>query len=326
MKKQTVLAHSDVALIKYWGKKDVATQLPENSSVSVALNGLDTITTVEFDDKLLADDIVIQGSREAKEVERVVLHLERIRNLAQIKTYAKVVSKNTFPKATGLSSSGSGFAALTLAAIGALELKLSPKEISILARKASGTACRCVMGGFIKWLAGDTSSSSYSKTIFDENYWDIRDVIAIVDFDKKKVSSSEGHLSAHSSPFYQVRLQRIPSKIKKIKQYINDKDFSSFGKLIESEALEFHSILLTSKPPLIAWYPGTIAVMNLVQEMRKQGIEAYFTINTGFNVHILTLPQFVDEVQKRVSSLSFVRDVMKATVGGFPQKLDTHLF
>lgn len=326
MQKTTTKVSSDIALVKYWGKKDEILRLPENGSISIKLAGLDTVTTVEFDKNLLKDEVVIQGEFEDGEVSRVVKHLDRIRNLADATIYARVSSKNTFPKGTGLSSSASGFAALTLSASRAIGLDLTQKELSILARQGSGSSCRCVCGGFVEWKDGMTSESSYSETIFPKEYWDIRDVVVIVDEGKKKTSSTVGHMTAHTSIAFAERQKRIQKKIILVKQCIQQKNFMALGEIIEAEALEFHSILLTSTPPLIVWYPGTVEVMREVQRMREEGIPAYFTINTGFNVHVLTLPPHEAEVVARMNSLSLVQSTISARVDGEPQTLQEHLF
>lgn len=324
--KATAQASSDVALVKYWGKKDEILRLPENGSVSMKLAGLDTVTTVEFSEELIHDVVTIQGTQDQEEAKRVSKHLDRVRKLAGKHLWARVDSKNTFPKGTGLSSSGSGFAALTVAASQSIGLDLTEKELSILARQGSGTACRCICGGFVEWLDGETSETSYSQTIFDQSHWDIRDVVAVVDEGKKLVSSTEGHESARSSIFYEARLQNIKTKISDVKQYLQKKDFTALGTLVEAEALEFHSILLTSSPSLIAWYPGTIEVMHTVRNLRAAGIEAYFTINTGFNVHILTLPQYIDTVKQAVEKTTLTKSTLDAAVGGKPELLTEHLF
>ncbi|HKY74030.1 MAG TPA: diphosphomevalonate decarboxylase [Patescibacteria group bacterium] len=326
MRKVTVKASSDLALVKYWGKKDEKLRLPENGSVSMILNGLDTVTTVEFQEQLKSDSIVIQNEADEEETSRVSKHLDRIRSLAHISMFAKVVSQNTFPKGTGLSSSGSGFAALTIAGTKAVGLELSERELSILARQGSGTACRCVCGGFVEWLDGNTSDESYSVSRFPSSHWDIRDVVAVVSEDKKTVSSTEGHAAAHTSPFYQQRLLHVSEKIQRVLDAIKRKDFEQLGTLVETETLEFHSILLTSTPPLIAWYPGTVEVMRTVQTLRKNGIPAYFTINTGFNVHVLTLPEHENVVQETLSKLPSVQKTILATVGNAPTEVADHLF
>lgn len=326
MKKTTIKASSDIALIKYWGKKDEALRLPENGSISLILAGLDTVTTVEFSEKLTQDEVMIQGESEEGEAGRAVKHLDRIRGLANKKIFAKVVSQNTFPKGTGLSSSGSGFAALTIAATRAIGLELNEKEMSILARQGSGTACRCVCGGVVEWKDGDSSETSYSESIFTPYYFDIRDVVAVVDEGKKSVSSSQGHTTAGTSPFFGERQRLIKEKIEALRSAIEERNFDELGSLVEAEALEFHSILLTSRPPLIAWYPGTVEVMLAVQEMRREGIKAYFTINTGFNLHVLTLPEYEDRVKERLERLTLVKKTITAKIGDKPTELTTHLF
>ncbi|MEP7167343.1 MAG: diphosphomevalonate decarboxylase [Candidatus Woesebacteria bacterium] len=324
--KTTIQASSDVALVKYWGKKDEILRLPENGSISMILEGLDTKTTVEFQSELELDDVLIAGEKGKGEEERVSKHLDRIRKLAGVPTFAKVVSENVFPKGTGLSSSGSGFAALTLAATKALGMNLSQKELSILARQGSGTACRCVCGGFVEWKDGDTSETSYAETIFSKEYFDIRDVVAVVSEGKKAISSTQGHANAKSGIFFQARQAHIQQKIEAVKQAVGKKDFTLLGELVEAEALEFHSILFTSSPSHIAWYPGTIEVILAVQQMRRDGIKAYFTINTGFNVHVLTLPEYETEVCDRLQKLSLVQKCIRTTVGDAPKELHTHLF
>lgn len=335
MHKATAQASSDVALVKYWGKKDEVLRLPENGSISMILKGLDTVTTVEFREDGQST-VTINGEHDDAEAKRVLKHIERIRQLAVEKHLltsenssnlsVQVASQNTFPKGTGLSSSGSGFAALTLAAVTALDMQLSSKELSILARQGSGTACRCMLGGFVEWFDGDTSDTSYSVSLHDASHWDIRDVVAVVDKGKKRISSTEGHESARSSPFYEARLQRIKKKLTDVKAVLAEKDFAQLGALIEAEALEFHSILLTSQPSLIAWYPGTVEVMLAVQALRSEGILAYFTINTGFNVHVLTLPEYEETVRDRLSTLLLVKETLTASVGEGPRVIQSHLF
>lgn len=326
MKKVTIKASSDIALVKYWGKKDEVLRLPENGSISLILSGLDTVTTVEFDEKLKHDEVIIQGESEEGEAGRVTKQLDRIRKIAGRDVFARVVSQNTFPKGTGLSSSGSGFAALTIAATRAIGLEINEKEMSILARQGSGTACRCVCGGVVEWKDGDTSETSFSETIFPAKYFDILDVVAVVDEGKKLVSSTTGHATAGTSPFYQIRLNNIKEKIENVRDAIEDKDFDKLGSIVEAEALEFHSILLTSRPPMIAWYPGTVEVMLAIQAMRREGIKAYFTINTGFNVHVLTLPEYVSQVEERLSKLPLVIKTINAKIGERPSEQNTHLF
>jgi diphosphomevalonate decarboxylase len=286
--KKTAWAPSNIAFIKYWGKKDEKLRLPENSSISMNLSNLYTITTVEFSDKYKKDEVIIDGQVGKKESERVTFHLDRIRKIARINLKAKVVSKNSFPKATGLSSSASGFAALTLAATSAAGLNLSEKELSILSRQASGSACRSIPDGFVEWLAGDSNNTSYAYSLYPPDYWPIVDVVVIVSSEEKEVSSTEGQKLAFTSPFYSLRLANISEKIKTLKKIFQKKDFLAFGELIEQEALELHAIMLTSKPSLIYWLPSTITIIKLTKKLRSEGLPVYFTLNTGCDIHLIT--------------------------------------
>lgn len=332
MQKITVQASSDVALVKYWGKKDKILRLPANGSVSMILDSLYSTTTVEFSPNLTQDEVIIGGEVEEHETSRVIEHLNRIRTLAKekrlIKTdiFAKVVSNNNFPKSTGLSSSGSGFAALTMAGSKAIGLNLSEKELSILARQGSGTACRCVCGGFVEWLDGKTSNDSYSVSIANADSFLIRDLVAIVSEDKKDMCSTEGHDLAETSLFFTARQEKIQNKLNEVKQAILTKDFIALGELVEAEALEFHSILLTSKPNILLFYPGTIEVMQAVRQLRKNGLPVYFTINTGFNVHVLTLPSYEKEVSEVLQRIKSVKKIISSGVSSQPKFLEHHLF
>ncbi len=321
MRKVTIQACADIALVKYWGKKDEVLRLPENGSFSMMLDGLTTTTSVEFDEKLLRDEVTIDGEKIHEEQKRVVQQLDRVRELAHVQLFARVTSQNSFPKSTGLSSSSSAFAALTVATTRAAGLMLTQKELSILARQGSGSACRCVCGGFVEWHDGETSETSFAETFLPAEHWDLRDIVAIISNDQKNISSSEAHQSAQTSPFFTTRVKKIPEKIANVKTAITEKNFPKLGEIVEAEALEFHSILLTSQPPLVMWYPGTVQVMYAVHALRKEGVLAYFTINTGFNIHVLTLPEFEQVVAEKLKNLDLVQKIITSKVGNEPKEL-----
>jgi diphosphomevalonate decarboxylase len=332
MNKATFKAHTDIAFVKYWGKKDEKLRLPENGSISIKLSDLHTTTTVHFSDEYQADQITIDGKQSEKESARATKHLDRIRKLAAKKKLptaemkAKVVSENSFPKATGLSSSGSGFAALTLAGSKAVGLELSSKELSILARQGSGSACRATCGGFVEWYSGDTSETSFAETIFPADHMEIYDVVVIVSDDTKAVPTSDSMLLADSSLIFKPRQHGIEEKLTAVRNAIKERDFSVLGRLIEEEALEFHSLLLTMKPSYIALKPASLAVMLTVQQLRKEGTECYFTMNTGHNIHVLTTKEHVAKVTKEMNAIKEVQQVFQAQVADAPLELDQHLF
>lgn len=325
--KTTAIGPSDIAFTKYWGRKDEILRLPENGSIAMTLSNLLTTTTVEFAPKYKKDQITINGGGvEAGETERVIKHLDRIRKMANIDLRAKVVSENNFPIGTGLSSSASGFAALTLAASKAAGLNLSEKELSILSRQASGSSCRPIVSGFVEWLDGDTSDTSYSKQIFPKDWWDIADVVAVVSKEKKEVPTSAGHAKAQSSPFLKLRLSKMKEKNKLVKRLIKERNFTELGELIEQEALELHTIMLTQYPPLIYWTPETLTIMKLVSHWRTEDIPVYFTINTGQNIHLICQQKDVKKVQGKLKELNFVKNIIVNTPGEGARLSATHLF
>ena len=263
MKKTTAIAPSNIAFTKYWGRKDEKLRLPMNGSIAMTLSDLLTTTTVEFSKQQIKDEFLFNGDPSEKETSKVINHLDRVRNLAGIDLKAKVSSSNNFPTGTGLSSSASGFAALSLAASKAAGLDLSEKELSILARQGSGSACRSIPSGVVEWLDGDTSETSYAKTIFDKNYWDIADVVAVVSEGRKDISTSDAHEGANTSPFMNIRVKGMKEKNELLKKLIKEKNFTEFGELIESEALELHAIYITQKPSLIYLMPNSLLIMKL---------------------------------------------------------------
>jgi diphosphomevalonate decarboxylase len=285
--KSTAIACAKIAFIKYWGKRDEILRLPLNSSVSMNLDSLYSETTVEFSDDLGGDELTVDGVRLGEDPGRISAHLDRVRALAGINTRARVASRNNFPVATGLASSASGFAALTVAAADAAGLKLSEKELSILARQGSGSACRSVPAGFVEWVKGDSGATSFATSLFGPEYWNIVDVIAIVSREAKETGSTGGQKIAATSPFLPARLQNIGEKINNIKEYIAAKNFPAFGKLMEAEAMELHAIAMTSSPSLVYWRPKTVELIKKIWELRNQGLEVYFTIDAGPNVHII---------------------------------------
>src|SRR3989338_6184693 len=336
--KATAVAPSNIAFTKYWGRKNEKLRIPENASISMCLSNLLTTTTVEFSPNYEEDKISLSlfpvipdpignpvldsrpsvmssGSNDFRgndkeEDKRAVTHLNRIRKLAGINLRAKVVSQNNFPSSTGLSSSASGFAALTVAAAAAAGLKLSEKQLSILARQGSGSACRSIPSGFVEWIDGSTNETSYAKQIFPKNYWKIADVVTVISSHKKEVSTSTGQQTTASSPFMKTRLAHMKQKNAQVKKLIKEKNFTKFGELIETEALELHSIMITQNPPLIYLEPNSILLMKLCQKWRAQGLPVYFTLNTGQDIHLIVEQKNISKLKSKLKKLKEVKQII----------------
>lgn len=324
--KATAKAPANIAFIKYWGKRDEILRLPVNNSVSMNLSDIFTTTTVEFLKNIKKDEIRINNETlSVKEKERIVEHLNRVRAVADIKDYARVVTQNNFPKGTGIASSASGFAALTLAAVSAAGLGLDEKAVSILARQGSGSACRSVPDGFVEWEAGNCSEDSFSFSIFPQTWWNLRDIVVLISKKSKRVSSSEGHSLTESSPFYKTRIQGMSDKIKDLKDALKNKDFGKFGLITETEALNMHAVMMTSTPPIFYWLPKTLELMLLTRKWREEQLPVYFTIDAGSSIHLICEGKSEKRVTKNLKDNGFDNFVINKPSRG-THLVDEHLF
>lgn len=330
MKKATAIANANIALVKYWGKRNKELILPYNGSISMTCDGLFTIATVEFSDKY-AQDTVFINDEEVKEDEKDILgHLERIRKMAGIKDKAKVVSQSNFPVAAGLASSASGLAAITLAATKAAGLNLNQKELSILARQASGSACRSIYGGFVEWLKGEKEdgSDSYAQPIVDKDYWpEFRMIVTILTEEKKKIGSRASMAkTVETCPYYKGWLETVDEDLKIIREGILEKDFTKVGRQAEYNCLKMHALMMTTKPAIIYWQPATIELIQNIIHWRKEGLECYFTIDAGPNVKVLSLEKNQKEIEKRLLGTTGVIKTIITKPGEEAKIIDKHLF
>jgi len=309
MNQATAIAHANLAFVKYWGKKDPVLNLPANNSISMNLSAAYTTTTVVFANDLLDDEVQLDGEdADQKFADRVGRHLDRIRQYAGVYTRARVETRNTFPASAGIASSASGFAALTLAAVAALGMELSERELSILARQGSGSACRSIPDGFVEWRTGATNRDSYAESIAPAEHWDLLDVAVIVADQPKGVSSSLGHRLAPDSPFWAMRQAQLPERLEQVRRAIHERDFVTFGQEIETEALSLHAIMLTSahevagswRSGIYYWLPDTLELLIAVQNWRADGIPVYFTLDAGPTVHLLCPAERGEQVQEAV--------------------------
>jgi diphosphomevalonate decarboxylase len=298
----TAVAHSNIALIKYWGKRDAAIALPSTSSVSLTLDAYLTRTTVEWgaeEDSVVLDDLRLAGEAET----RVTRFLDLVRGLAGRSDRATVISHNTVPTAAGLASSASGFAALAASATAAAGLELTPRELSILARKGSGSASRSVFGGLAVWHAGSDDLSSFAEPLVDAGL-DLAMVIAVVDAGTKTISSRAAmRLTAETSPYFPAWVEASRTDFADMLVAIDRADFTRVGELTESNAMRMHASMLGSTPPVSYWQPDSVRVLQLVRELRSAGTECYATMDAGPNVKILCRRPQLDAVRGAVEAL-----------------------
>ena len=313
MGKATAEAHANLAFVKYWGKADSELNLPTNNSISMNLSNARTVTTVEFNSSFSEDRVTVLD-REITEpnfAARTIRHLDRVRSICGAELKAKVTTRSNFPGSVGIASSASGFAALSLAACAALGLDLNSRQLSILARQGSGSACRSIPDGFVEWLAGTDNESSYSHEIAPPDHWGISVVTVIVSREIKKRSSTSGHALARSSPFFEERLKTLPARLDAVRRAILERDFTAFGREVEMEAISMHSIAMTSalEQPggwlsgIYYWTPETLELILEIQNWRQAGLEVYFTLDAGPTVHSVAQNKDVEAVILAVSRL-----------------------
>jgi len=321
----TAIAGANIAFIKYWGRASSSPLVPLNSSISMTLDAAHTTTTVAFADDYADDSLTLNDAPAGAEAMlRASRHLDRVRALAGTAARAQVVSRNSFPAASGIASSASGFAALTVAAAAALGLQLTPQQMAALAREESGSAARSLLGGYVEWDA-HAPDQACVRQLAPETHWDLVDVIAIVSEAAKPVSSLGGHALAHTSPLLGARIAALEAALAQTRDAIARRDLAMLGEVAEADALSLHAIALTSRPPILYWQPATLTILHAVHRWREEGLPAYFTIDAGPNVHILTTRAYAEAVAQRVRALEGVSNVLVCGSGSAPRLTDEHL-
>ena len=324
--KATAVSPANIAFIKYWGKKNSKLNIPFNDSVSMNLDKCLTTTTVEFNPHFRGDKVFVDGKKiEGDKKDRVINIIDLVREKSGISYGVKVVSKNNFPSDSGVASSASAFSALAIAGSCACGLKLSEKELSILARLGSGSASRSIVNGFVWWKKGKNNNSSFATQIVPETYWDLRDIVVIVE-KKKKKSSTEGHNVALTSPFFKVRQKNLPKRVRNVISAIKKKNLLKLGELIEQEAIELHVMAMTSNPPIFYWNKGTVEVIHKVREWRENGLVSYFTMDAGANVHVICQGKNVEKLNRRLKQLNGVYFTIKNKPSKGTHIIKKHLF
>jgi len=281
------------------------------------LDGLFTRTTVTFSASLPTDSLFINSKTvSGPGLERVSSILELVRGMAKINERAEVTCENNFPAGAGIASSAAAFAALALAGSKAAGLELTETELSVLARRGSGSAARSIPAGFVEWQMGKDQADSYAYSIAPADHWHLADCVAIVSAEHKKTGSTEGHAIAGTSPLQNARIADAARRIEICRNAILNKDFEAFANIIEHDSDMMHSVMMTSNPPLMYWQSATVEIFHQVREWRTGGLPVGYTVDAGANVHVLCLGEYKAEVEKRLRELPGVSDVLTAGVGG----------
>ena len=325
--KATAEARANIALVKYWGRRDHALNLPLTSSISMTVDKLVTRTTVEASEDVKEDSLDINSVPQGgAPLARVVRHLDRLRERAGVDLRCRVSSHNTFAASAGLASSASGFAALTVAGLAALGAKVDEGEASAFARMGSGSAARSIYGGFVEWHAGRDHATSRAEPLAPPSHWDLRDVVVVLSEGEKKVGSSEGHEVAETSPFNAGRVARVPHLLREVRAGIQARDVRQVGEAAEEDAYLMHAVMMTSRPSLLYWNPQTVAGLHAVRRWREEGIAVYATIDAGPNLHLICEGKDAPEFARLAKAELGAASVLDNAPGEGATLVDRHLF
>ena len=312
---------SNIALVKYWGKKE--NQIPANPSISFTLNNCKTKTTLSYKKrKTISEDfqfeVFLEGEKQDDFKPKIATFFKRISTYVPfIKEYEYVIeTSNTFPHSSGIASSASGMSALAMC-IMSIEKKLNTdlsdsdftKKASFLARLGSGSACRSLEGDLVCWgthkeIKGtsDLYGSKYPYEVH-ANFKNYQDTILLVDKGEKQVSSTVGHNLMHSHPYAENRFMQAHDNLSKLIEVFKTGDLLNFIEIVESEALTLHAMMMTSLPYFILMKPNTLEIINKIWEFRKKsGLHLCFTLDAGANVHLLYPNSEKEEVLDFINS------------------------
>lgn len=306
VKSAVAIAHPMEGLLKYHGLIDWDLRIPYHDSISVNLEALYTKTEVQFGD--FEEDFVLinKSGIQGRALERVLAVINYVRKLADSDQKVRVISENnlTTSEGKGLGFSSSGGAALATAAFKALGLEKKygwdVMLLSKIARRLAGSACRSVVGEYARWYAGNSDETSFARKIGNRENLDLGIIVVPLSLD---IKTEDAHREAAQSPFLLARIKSVEEKVEKMEKAIKDGDLKTVGIIAEKDTFELHAVTMTGESGLLVHRPESLEVIDVVRKAREEGIEAYFSMQTGPTVYINTYPENVGEIEKRLQPL-----------------------
>jgi diphosphomevalonate decarboxylase len=320
----TARAGTNIALVKYWGKRDGALNLPATGSLSLTLAGLGSETRVRFgveQDRVVADGVPAEPAF----AERVHRFLDLVRERAGLRLRAEVTTTNSVPTAAGLASSASGFAALALAATRAAGLTLPPGELSALARRGSGSAARSIFGGFVEMAAGSRAdgADAQARPLLAPDAWDLRLVVALTTGARKAIGSGAAmERTAATSPYYPAWVATTERDLDEARAAVAARDLAVLGRVAERSALRMHACALGAEPAILYWNGVTVSAIEAVLALRAAGTAAYFTIDAGPHVKVLCRTEDAPTVEGALRAVPGVTRTLVAAPGPGAQPVE----
>ncbi|MEM7083283.1 MAG: diphosphomevalonate decarboxylase [Pseudomonadota bacterium] len=313
----TAVAHPNIALVKYWGKRDAELNLPAVDSLSITLDTLTTTTSVMLTD---GPDVLKLNDRSGSKSEQHKLRslADAFREASATQFGVAVTSDNNFPTAAGLASSASGFAALVVALDEAFATRLSMERLSVLARRGSGSAPRSLFEGFAHMHRGQAAdgSDAVASPVLAVNDWPLEVVVAITSEEAKSISSTDGmERTRTTSPFYPTWLESQQGDIERALAAVAARDFDALAAVSEHSCLKMHGLMLSARPGLVYWNDATTRCVHAVQSLRSSGLPVFFTIDAGPQIKAVCLPQATEAVAEALARTEGVHRVLKTGLG-----------
>lgn len=307
----TAEAQPNIALIKYWGKRNEAENLPATGSLSITLDALKTTMTVDLAGAA-RDSLTVNGDISEKMLPRISACLDVI--LGNDRPSANVVSECNFPIAAGLASSASSFAALVVAVNDAAGLSLDRQQLARLAGRASGSAARSLYGGFVELATSEHGISVDS--ILDGPDWPLDVVVAVTERGEKPVGSGDAmKRSASTSPFYASWVDQQAHELDVARQAVSERNFSVLAEISEHNCLKMHSVMWASRPPIVYWNSATLSCMQTVRRLQDDGVPVFFTIDAGPQIKAVCLPEATERVLQELATTPGVETTMRTSLG-----------
>jgi diphosphomevalonate decarboxylase len=292
-------AQPNIALVKYWGKKDIARNLPAVGSLSITLDALYSRMSVDFLGASGPDELTLNGETSSSMLPRVSRCIDLVAGTDR--RAARVRSESNFPVAAGLASSASAFAALVLATHESLGKHADTLTMARIAGSVSGSAARSFYGGFVELSVGTDNIDV--RSIAEPGDWPLRVVVAITETGEKSLSSGEAMIrSAENSPFYNSWVERQTDDIDAARAAIRNRDFEQLAATSEHNCLKMHTVMWTSRPPVVYWNKATLACMETVRELQKKSVPVFFTIDAGPQLKAVCLPSAESTVRDALSN------------------------
>ena len=306
----TAIAHPNIALIKYWGKRDAEANLPASGSLSLTLGELGTRMSVDL--SAGADRLAVNGEPRPDLAPRVFGCLDDL--LGVDRPPAVVDSQSNFPIGAGLASSASSFAALVVATSAAAGLSADTLAMARAAGRASGSAARSLYDGIV--LLENAGDTIVVQTLRGPTEWPLAVVIAVTSDAGKPLGSGPAmQRSAATSPFYQRWIEQQDGDLVVARKAVDERDFAALGEVAEQNCLKMHSVMWTSRPPIVYWNAATLETMETVRRLRAEGVPVYFTIDAGPQVKAVCPAEVVDVVERALAKTAGVLRTMVAPLG-----------